>query len=191
MTNRPSDPDADNHAFGAAPTHLNPHAEPDGEQVYYEGSPKLRGELGIVFLWGSIGLVLFLVPILLRYYGGYEVPALVIGTFMLVGIALAAFPALLVRRNYYRITNYRIDYEHGLLFKKMDTLELWHVEDVGLSQSPIDRIFGVGTIRIVSNDATSPVLLLDSVQNPRPLFETIKQRIIAVKRQRGVVKLDI
>ena len=30
-----------------------------------------------------------------------------------------------------------------------------------------------------------------SLPNPRPLFETLKQRIIAVKRQRGVVKMDI
>jgi len=28
------------------------------------------------------------------------------------------------------------------------------------------------------------------VPNPRPLFENLKQRVIAVKRQRGVIKMD-
>jgi membrane protein YdbS with pleckstrin-like domain len=110
---------------------------------------------------------------------------------LIVGFVCWTIPSLLVRRNHYRITNYRIDYEHGLLFKNMDTLELWHVEDVSLRQSPVDRVFGVGTITIVSSDATNPRLQLRSLPDPRKLLESLKARIITVKRQRGVVKLDM
>jgi hypothetical protein len=35
-----------------------------------------------------------------------------------------------------------------------------------------------------------PKLPLVGIPDPRPLYETLKQRIIAVKRQRGVVKVD-
>jgi membrane protein YdbS with pleckstrin-like domain len=100
-------------------------------------------------------------------------------------------PSLLVRRNYYKITNYRIDWEHGIVFKKMDTMELWHVDDVRLTQGPLDRIFNVGTIMVMSGDSTTPQLALKSISSPRKLLETLKSRIIAVKRQRGVVKLDM
>jgi hypothetical protein len=37
---------------------------------------------------------------------------------------------------------------------------------------------------------TTPRLDLVGLPNARPLFEALKTRIIAVKRQRGVVKMD-
>ena len=78
-----------------------------------------------------------------------------------------------------------------MLAKRIDTLELWHVEDITFNQSMMDRLMRVGTITIISNDDTTPRLALHSVPNPRPLFEALKQRVIAVKRQRGVIKMDL
>jgi membrane protein YdbS with pleckstrin-like domain len=161
----------------------------DEEVVYYDGSPLLRGELRLVIGWTLAGLV----PItaaavdLVAGWGWYWwVDLLLIAT----GVGMALMPALLVKRFRYRITNYRIDFEHGLLSKHIDTLELWHVDDLGLRQSLLDRILGVGTIKVISDDRTTPSLLLRSVRSPRPLFEQLKQRIISVKRQRGVIKMD-
>jgi membrane protein YdbS with pleckstrin-like domain len=176
----PTDPIPDSHV----------KATDDQQIVYYEGSPRLRGELGTLMLWTALGLVLIGVPLLLTWTDTiHSYWPLAVG--IVLGLLCWIIPSILVRRNYYRITNYRIDYEHGILFKTMDTLELWHVEDVSLRQSPIDRIFNVGTITIVSADATNPRLLLKSLDSPRKLLETLKTRIISVKRQRGVVKLDM
>ncbi len=111
--------------------------------------------------------------------------------FWIGGVVLVLWPLVMTRTIRYRISNYRIDYERGLLSKHIDTLELWHVEDITFNQSLMDRIMKVGTITIISNDDTTPELLLHSVPNPRPLFETLKQRVIAVKRQRGVIKMDL
>jgi hypothetical protein len=96
----------------------------------------------------------------------------------------------MIRAIRYRITNYRIDFERGLLSKNIDTLELWHVEDINFHQSLIDRLVNTGDITIISHDDTTPKLELNGVPNPRPLFENLKQRVIAVKRQRGVIKMD-
>jgi membrane protein YdbS with pleckstrin-like domain len=168
-----------------------PHNLPVDDQVtYYEGSPRLRGELGVLFLWTLAGLLIAGIPFALWYYGHIQNLWIVVIA-LVIAFVVWLLPSLLVRRNHYRVTNYRIDYEHGILFKDMDTLELWHVEDVSLRQGPCDRIFNVGTITIVSGDATTPRLELKSVDNPRKLLETLKTRIIAVKRQRGVVKLDM
>jgi membrane protein YdbS with pleckstrin-like domain len=175
-------PSDDNGAKGPKP-------EEHEERIYYEGNPRLRGELGLLVTW-SILAVLALGGTFAAWYYGYApwwVP--LIG--VLVAVIAILIPSLLVRRSKYRITNYRIDYEFGLLFRKYDTLELWHVDDVSLFQSPIDRMLNVGTIKIVSGDASNPTLELRSLPSPRQLLETIKQRVIAVKRQRGVVKLDM
>jgi uncharacterized membrane protein YdbT with pleckstrin-like domain len=108
-----------------------------------------------------------------------------------VGLILLIAPTIWARTIRYRISNYRIDYEKGLLGKKIETLELWHVDDIEFEQSFFDRVMGVGKITVFSNDKTTPKLELKGLPNPRPLFESLKQRVIAVKRQRGVIKMDI
>jgi len=165
----------------------SPHRPADDrEEVYYEGSPKLRGELGQFFIFLIVGFACIIGPA----FAPFEVPPW--GWFIAfgVGFLLISIPFLLARTTHYRITNYRIDYEHGMLNKSLDTLELWHVDDIQLHQTILNRILRVGTIKIFSNDGTTPNLKIESIPNPRPLFDTLKQRIIAVKRQRGVIKMD-
>ena len=155
------------------------------EIVYFEGSPALRGSVGRLLLSGLLGVAIVAGAVALRAQGWW-VP--------LAGLALAAvvvaMPVILIRSVRYRITNYRIDYERGVFSKDIDTLEIWHVEDIQFHQSLLDRVLSLGRITVVSHDETTPRLLLRALPNPRPVFETLKQRIIIVKRQRGVIKLD-
>lgn len=163
----------------------------DTEVVYYEGSPLLRGELGLVLLWFVLGLALIAVPLTWLYFDEGDGPPWWAWLFPVVGVLLLFIPSLWVKRNRYRITNYRIDHEFGLITTNIDTLELWHVNDLRMRQGVLDKIFGVGSIHIDSDDHSTPQLQLRSLQNPRPLYENLKQRIIAVKRQRGVIKMDM
>lgn len=161
----------------------------DREEVYYEGRPLLRGDVGKLLGFTALGLVFIALPIVLWLYEKSP-PVWVWFVLWIMGLCLMSVPLLITKMTRYRIGNYRIDYERGLLSRTIDTLELWHVEDVRLHQSLLDRILNVGTITVVSHDDTTPQLLLRSLPNPRPLFEQLKQRIIAVKRQRGVIKMD-
>ena len=165
----------------------------DREEVYYQGSPQMRGEVGPVVAWSFVGIVLIALPFLWKTLNReHSMPPWWV-TLALIVIAILCFiiPWLRTKMIRYRISNYRIDFERGLLSKKIDTLELWHVEDIQFKQSLMDRIMGVGDITVISHDDTTPQLMLKGIPNPRPLFETLKQRIIAVKRQRGVIKMDV
>jgi membrane protein YdbS with pleckstrin-like domain len=177
-----------------SPLEDGPHRETgDHEEVYYEGSPMVRGQLGQVILWALIGIVLIAIPFAwkaLQKDHHWPIWWITLAC-IVIGLILLAIPVLIVKSIRYRITNYRIDYEKGIFGKRIDTLELWHVEDIRFQQSFFDRIMGVGDITIISHDDTTPRLDVRGVPNPRPLFETLKQRVIAVKRQRGVVKMDI
>src|SRR3954462_1388116 len=165
----------------------------DREEVYYQGSPQLRGEVGPVMLWSFVGIVLIAIPFLWRALNREHTMPPWWLTLALIVVALICFiiPWLRTKMVRYRISNYRIDYERGLLSRRIDTLELWHVEDISFNQSLLDRLMGVGDIRVISHDDTTPQLELKGLPNPRPLFESLKQRIIAVKRQRGVIKMDV
>lgn len=162
----------------------------DSEEVYFEGSPLIRGAIGKGLLWELAGLLLIIAPLLVHFGLNRHVPAGVIAGFVVVGLVLVCIPPVRAMTIRYRITNYRIDYERGLLSKDIDTLELWHVEDINFHQTLSDRLLGLGNITVLSHDETTPTLLLHSLPHSRHLFEQLKQRIIAVKRQRGVVKMD-
>ncbi|HVT87478.1 MAG TPA: PH domain-containing protein [Tepidisphaeraceae bacterium] len=162
----------------------------DTEEVYYEGSPLLRGNLGRLFLCWLIGLIIMAVPLIWYLFQAQWLWWWAILGCLAVGLIIIFVPTLTARTKRYRISNYRIDFERGLLSRNIDTLELWHVEDISFHQSLIDRMLKVGTITVISHDETNPKLELHGIPNPRPLFDSLKQRIIAVKRQRGVIKVD-
>ena len=178
----------------AAPADDRPHRPADDrEEVYYQGTPQLRGEVGPVVLFGFVGIVLIVLPFVWEALNHDHTmpPWWVTLVFIILGLICIIIPWLRTKMVRYRISNYRIDFERGLLSKRIDTLELWHVEDIQFHQSLMDRIMGVGDITVISHDDTTPHLMLRGIPNPRPLFETLKQRIIAVKRQRGVIKMDV
>ena len=165
------------------------HAVPDDkEEVYFEGSPPMRAFSGKVFGSVLLGLALVAIAILLihKQIGPWWIWAVL----FVLALAFQMIPWADSKRISYRITNYRIDFERGLLAKTIDTMELWHVEDLHFHQSLMNRIFNVGNITVLSKDETMPQLELKGIPNPRPISEMLKQRVIAVKRQRGVMKVD-
>jgi membrane protein YdbS with pleckstrin-like domain len=184
---------AANLASAGAGTADAPHRPADDtEEVYFDGSPRARGEMMHLLGHFVIGIALIAVPFIwaaLQKDHAWPIWWVTL-TLVLLGILFGVMPIVRVRTMRYRITNYRIDFERGWLGKTIDTLELWHVEDIRYHQTFLDRLLNVGTITVVSHDESLPRLELKGLPNPRPLFETLKQRVIAVKRQRGVIKMD-
>ena len=158
--------------------------------VFFDGSPRLRSHLALLGGWTATGLVLMAVPAGL-WIAENPLPWWLALALFAAGLGLCAAPFGIIRTTRFRITNYRIDYERGVLSKRIDTLELWHVDDISFRQSLWERLLGVGPITIISNDQTTPSLPLRGLPRPRPIYESLKQRVIAVKRQRGVIKMDI
>src|SRR4051794_10420868 len=98
-----------------------PHREAgDTEEVYYEGSPMVRGQLGKIFLWYLIGILLIATPFIWEHFKK-QWPIWWITTALIVlGLLFFIIPILIVRANRYRVSNYRIDYERGIFGKKID-----------------------------------------------------------------------
>jgi hypothetical protein len=161
----------------------------DSEEVYFEGSPLMRAQVGRIAAWAFVAAVLILAIFGIQRVNGSSPWWLSLALVLLAIVALC-IPVISTKTVRYRITNYRIDYGQGLLSRNIDTLELWHVEDLRLHQTLFDRMLGVGTIIVFSHDDTTPQLNLHGLPHPMEIFNMLKQRVIAVKRQRGVVKMD-
>jgi membrane protein YdbS with pleckstrin-like domain len=163
----------------------------DKEVVYFEGRPMLRADQAKAFLWLLVGLVLIGLPILASVFDWTWWSWWMTLISVLVALIVVVVPWLLIRATRYRVTNYRIDFERGILTKRIDTLELWHVDDIRFEQGLVDRMMNVGSITITSDDKSTPRLELHGIPNPRQIFDQLKERVIAVKRQRGVIKMDM
>src|SRR4051794_14645204 len=102
---QPHDPTA---AAAAAP-----HRETgDTEEVYYEGSPMVRGQIGKIFLWTLIGLLQLAAPVawkVLQKDHEWPHPWWISLISVMLGLLLLVIPVLIVRSVRYRISNYRID----------------------------------------------------------------------------------
>lgn len=110
-------------------------------------------------------------------------------------IGLAAMPELycLAVVNYrrltlkYILTNKRIVCESGLLTFASSRVALLVVDDVGYKQNDLDRVFGIGTITVVSRDKSDPTLLLRGVDNVGAVVQMIEDAAAAERTAHGTV----
>lgn len=173
--------------------HDTPPSKPieEDEVVYFDGRPVLRGDQARATMCLVLGIGFLALPVLASVFEWAFWRWWMTAIAIVLAVLAVVLPWLVTRTTRYRITNYRIDYERGVLTKQIDTLELWHVDDISFKQGLIDRIMNVGSIRILSDDRTTPRLDLDGLPNPRAIFDNLRQRVITVKRQRGVIKMDV
>ena len=84
----------------------------------------------------------------------------------------------------YRLSDDRLFCETGLLNMKSDEVLLYRVRDLRLTISLGQRVFGVGTVCVVSSDKSIPHLDLKNVKNPREVKELIHKHVEAAKDKR-------
>lgn len=84
----------------------------------------------------------------------------------------------------YRLSEDRLFCETGFLNIKSDEVLLYRVRDLQLTMSLGQRVFGVGTVCVVSSDKSIPHLDLKNVKNPRDVKETIHKYVEAAKDKR-------
>ena len=84
----------------------------------------------------------------------------------------------------YRLSEDRLFCETGFLNVKSDEVLLYRVRDLRLTMSLGQRIFGVGTVCVVSSDKSMPHLDLKNVKGPRTVKELIHQNVEAAKDKR-------
>lgn len=84
----------------------------------------------------------------------------------------------------YRLSKDRLFCETGFLNIKSDEVLLYRVRDLQLNMSLGQRIFGVGTVCVVSSDKSVPHLDLKNVKHPREVKELIHKNVEEAKDKR-------
>ena len=91
----------------------------------------------------------------------------------------------------YRLSEDRLFCEKGLFSIQQNEVLLYRVRDLQLNMSLGQRIFGVGTICVVSSDKSVPHLDLVNVKDPRNVKELIHRSVEEAKDQRRMRTMEI
>ena len=86
----------------------------------------------------------------------------------------------------YALSDDRLFISEGFLNIKDDEILLYRVRDIDTSRSLWQRIFGVGTVTVLSSDKTMPTLVLKNIKDPIFVKELIHKQVEEMKILRRV-----
>lgn len=86
----------------------------------------------------------------------------------------------------YSLSGDRLFVSEGFLNLKDDEILLYRVRDIDTSRSLWQRLFGVGTVVVVSSDKSMPNLVLKNIKDPIFVKELIHSQVEEAKIKRRV-----
>ncbi len=110
---------------------------------------------------------------------------------LVLPIPVAIWKWLTVRCTTYTLTSQRFRVATGVLNRVFDDLELYRVKDITVNQPLVQRMLGLGTIRMVTSDATTPELVLGAIPGALEVHDTLRHEVERCRRERGVRELDV
>jgi uncharacterized membrane protein YdbT with pleckstrin-like domain len=163
---------------------IDPKAD-EPEAVLWQGSYSPKAMVG--------GWLLSLVVTIVAFVAGFAAttvfpPAL----FVAVAVSLAVWGghlALLIYQRMsheYKLTSQRFVHSSGLLRRVTDRIEVIDIDDVQVTQGFIERFLGVGTIRLLSSDVTSPLTTLVGINDVTRIATLIDDTRRTERRKRSV-----
>lgn len=86
----------------------------------------------------------------------------------------------------YAMSEDRLFTSVGFLNIRDDEVLLYRVRDIDTSRGLWQRLFGVGTVTVISSDKTMPALVLKNIKDPVAVKELIHSQVEEMKLRRRV-----
>lgn len=158
-------------------------APPVEEKLVWEGSPKWQADFGFILLSvliASLGVfVLIWRPFAYVWAVGLALMAL--GILMVIGVRLKR------RAQRYKLTNLIIEFQYGVFSTHIDNMELWRINDIGYHQNLFDKILGVSTIKLATQDKSDPEMDIVGLPPGRQIYDSLKEGVHIARQARNVL----
>ena len=161
------------------------HTEP--ESAVWAGGYSPKAMIGTWALSGLLTIVAIVVyAVALRGMDGVPAGGIVFGIVVAWWIGAALVYAYRRIGTHYQLTSQRFIHKNGILIQTTDRIETIDIDDVTYTQGIIQRILGVGTIKLSSSDRTHPefyMLGIDQVDKVAEMFDKVRMN---ERRRRGL-----
>ena len=159
------------------------------EEQLWRGHPSQMLNFSIYLFWGFFVLLALVLGLL---FADNEMWVIIIfGVVALIAIVQVAWAYVHLRATEYVISTQRVRIISGIFSKDIKEIELFRVKDTMARQSFFLRLFGLGTITILSGDQRLPRLVLDGIPKAIELRERLRQEVMTLRQKFGVRELDV
>jgi membrane protein YdbS with pleckstrin-like domain len=159
------------------------------EEELWSGHPSQILNLHIYLFWGIILAVVLIVALIFADNTWWALA--IFGVVAIVALAQSTWAWFHLRMIEYIITTQRVRVISGLFSKEVQEIELFRVKDTSARQAFLQRLFGLGTITVLSGDEKQPRLVLDGVPHPIEMRERLRQEVLTLRQRFGVREVDV
>lgn len=173
----------------SAPPANSPVSPVAEEEQLWRGHPSQVLNFSIYLFWGFF--VLLALVLGLAFADSTMWVILIFGVVALIAIVQVAWAYVHLRATEYVVSTQRVRIVSGIFSKDIREIELFRVKDTMARQSFFLRLFGLGTITILSGDQRLPRLVLDGIPKAIELRERLRQEVMTLRQKFGVRELDV
>jgi membrane protein YdbS with pleckstrin-like domain len=178
---RPAGTPAD--ALRAAKASVGNSVGTEGERELWHGSFSPKAMYGSWLLAGVATLIAAVVSVLFPLPVTWLAAGAIVAVLWLVLIVQYLIERWSVS---YALTTQRFVHQRGLLKRVINRIEVIDVDDVTVEQGFIERMFNVGTIKLLSSDTSDPTLLLRGIDDVKRIATLIDDARRDERRKRGL-----
>lgn len=165
-----------------------PGAEDEAETELWVGRTHWKHFLGRLLVWllgnvGFLALAAWITPHV-EWLSASRSAMIVVGVLLLSGLEVGLRRVLLpILQRRYRLTTQRLFIERGIFSQTVDQTELIRVDDVRLHKTFLDRLVGLGTVAVISTDATDREVVMEGIEKPEEVAEFIRTQMRLMRRK--------
>jgi len=172
---------------GPLPTGDGAEIGPDREEDIWIGRTSWKHFAGRLLLWLLANVVIAVIVIWVvrnseSFTGGGAFWTIAI-VFLISGAIVIGHMFVRIISQRYRVTTQRLFIEKGILSQTIDQTELIRVDDVRIRKSLADRLLGLGTVAVKSTDASHAEVLIEGIDDPEKVAESIRTRMRTMRRK--------
>jgi len=155
------------------------------EEDLWTGSFSPKAMIGTWILMAIVTVAAIVLGVLFLPAAPLAWPVLIGGVVLmwLFGAAYLGYRRMSV---HYRLTNHRFFHERGILRRVTDRIEVIDMDDITCEQGIVERMLGVGTVKITSSDRSHPELRLPGIDDVKQIAERMDNLRRAERMRRGL-----
>jgi uncharacterized membrane protein YdbT with pleckstrin-like domain len=121
---------------------------------------------------------------------GYYLLCIILAPLLGLGVIMFLVRYLETKFTKFEITNERIIQQNGVLSRRTNETELYRVKDIILDEPFFLRIFGLSNVLIVTSDRTSPLILVNAIENGGVIRRELREAVELRRDKKGVREMD-
>ncbi len=170
------------------PVAAKPLAPAVERKMIYDGSPSWKAYLGQYALIVALAAAAIVLVPMVRGPGRSLKEETLEAVVPIVAAGLLGLLLMWVRRSVrFRVTTTAIEFESGVLSKRIDVVQLWRIKDVVYKQNLVDRILRIAHVEIIAQDSVNPDREIVGMPASRQLFEQLRDSIEIQRQAKNVI----